>query len=268
MILKRYKIALLLTCFSFSILVQAQKITYPHTAFWTKTEATEIFPNKFGVGTDFIVRSNSGLNDFNIFTKWHRVSIRPWFHYQFSENLRVSVSPVSYFATSEYHGKPEDLNSRTYNEMRTTFQVLHHHKMMGEKFTHTFRHWYEIRYRNPFEDNNFTFTRYRIRYRLRYLINKDYYSENQLVYTYISNEIMTNFGNNIVYNMFSQNRIQLAVGYRFLNSMRFELRYMNRYRSRPTGFEYDNTHALMAGLFIDQISRIGRRDIRPVRFFD
>jgi hypothetical protein len=252
-----------------SALRAQEKIIYPHKSFWSKTEATQIFENKWGLGIDYIFRSNNEMNKGSIFSKWHRHSIRPWVHYQFDKNLRISISPIGFFSTQEYFAKPEDYNRQTYQELRTTLQVLHHHKMMGEKFTHTFRHWYEFRYRNPFDQENyFAFSRYRMRYRLRYLINKDYYNENKVVYAYASNEVMINYGRKIVYNMFSQNRIQLAVGYRIHPSTRLEFRYMNRFRSRPSGFEYDNTQATMLCLFVDQVSSLFGKEIRPVKYFD
>lgn len=249
-------------------ILSQEKTVFNHKAFWSKTEVTQIFDNNWGVGVDYIFRSNNELNQGSIFSNWHRHSVRPWIHYQFDKNLRVSISPLAYFGTQEYFAKPEDFDREPYHELRTTLQVLHHHKMWGERITHTFRHWFEFRYRNPFEDDYFSFTRYRMRYRLRFLINKDYYSERNTLYTYLSNEIMVNYGNNIVYNMFSQNRIQLALGYRFHPSSRIELRYMNRFRSRPSGFEYDNTQAVMLGIFIDQLSSLIGKEVRPVKFFD
>lgn len=260
---------LFLYLFSLNVSAQVEKVTFQHKSFWSKTEVTQIWDSKFGVGLDFIFRSNNELNQGSIFENWHRFSYRPWLHYQYGSTLRFSFSPIALFETQEYFAKESDFLREPYTELRTTFQVLHHHKYMGEKLTHTFRHWYEIRYRNPFEEeNNFTFTRYRMRYRLRYLFNKDYYSQNHVFYGYVSNEIMVSFGQNIVYNMFSQNRIQAAVGYRIHPSTRIELRYMNRYRSRPSGFEYDNTNAIFIGLFVDQLSALFGKDIRPVRFFD
>jgi len=248
---------------------QQAKVNFPHAALWTKTEVTQIFENNWGVGTDVIFRGIDQFDQGHWFQSLHRFSFRPWVHRQFGSSLRISLSPIAYFYTEEYMGKEADLLREPYHELRTTLQVLHHHKMMGEKFTHTFRHWMEARYRSPeLEDDFFAFFRYRIRYRLRYFILKDYYSEQGMLYTYVSNEVMVSYGSRIVSNMFSQNRIQVALGYRIHNSTRIELRWMNRYRSRPSGFEYDWTNALMVGIFVDQFSSLFKKDVRPVRFFD
>lgn len=249
---------------------QTRKVIYPHKAFWSKYEVTQIFENKWGIGADYIFRTIDVGNQGSMFSKVHRHSIRPWIHYQFSKNFRISLSPVSYFGTDEYIGKPEDELREPYNELRTTVQILHHHKMMGEKLTHTFRHMNEIRFRSPFQEELFyTFFRYRMRYRLRYLLNKDYYSEKGVVYATASVEFMINYGSQrVVYNMFNQNRVQVGAGYRFLPSARVELRYLNRLRTRGTGFEYDRANIFMVGLFVDQISSLFGKDIRPVKFFD
>lgn len=266
-----FGVFILLGCFFLkpvSINGQNDKIIYPHKAFWLKSEVTQIFDNNWGVGIDYFFRSSNTLGQGSIFDRWHRHSYRPWVYYQFDKNLRASISPLSYFTTQDYIGKESDLSKTPYYELRTTFQLIHHHKMMGERLTHTFKHMLEVRYRNIFEDEGYVFTRYRMRYRLRYLLNRDYYAEQGMMYSYISNEVMTSFGKNVVYNMFSQNRIQLAFGYRFHRSSRIEMRYMNRFRSRGSGYEYDRTHALMVGVFVDQLSSLFGKDIRPVKFYD
>ena len=247
---------------------QVDKVTYPHTAIWSKFEVTEIFQKRLGVGIDLIERRMSSMDDPAPWSRWHRTSVRPWVHYQPSGNFRISLSPIAWFGTLEYLATENDRPRQPYEELRTTLQILHHHKNLGGRLTHSFRHWIEARYREPFNDNAFSFARYRMRYRLRYVLNKKEYAEQGMMYGYASNEVMVNYGSRIVYNMFSQNRIQLAVGYRIHNSTRIELRYMNRYRSRPSGFEYDNTQALMIGLFIDQFSNIYNKDIRPIKFYD
>jgi hypothetical protein len=69
--------------------------------------------------------------------------------------------------------------------------------------------------------------------------------------------------------MFNQNRLYIGMGYRFLTAARVELRYVNRFRSRGgTGFEYDLDRGIMLGIYIDQLSLLGTKDILKVRYFD
>jgi hypothetical protein len=243
------------------------KTVYHHTAFWNKTEATEIFPNKWGVGGDFIFRTTNTMGSGSMFDRWHRTSFRPWVHYQIGPSSRLSFSPMGYFDTQEYVGKEADFNRPRYDEWRTTLGFFHHHYNLNKRLTHTFRHWGELRYRSLGSDDGFMFSRYRMRYRLRYVLNKPDYNTDGAIYAFAYNELMVSFGDNIVSNMFSQNRLAVGAGIRFLGAARVELRLQRRFRSRASGYEYDQAETLMLGIFIDQISRLGSRDMR-VRYYD
>ncbi|MBX3102038.1 MAG: DUF2490 domain-containing protein [Bacteroidetes bacterium] len=244
-----------------------QKVVYQHYAFWNKTEVNEIFPNKFGVGGDFIFRTTNTLGKGSPFDRWHRTSFRPWVHYQVSKNCRFSLSPLGYFATQEYVGKESDFSRPRYDEWRTTLGFFHHHYNLNKRLNHTFRHWYEFRYRSLGSEEGFTFSRYRMRYRLRYVLNRPDFNQDGALYVFGYNEIMINYGQEIVSNMFSQNRLAVGMGIRFLGAARVELRLQRRFRSRASGFEYDQADNIMIGIFIDQFSRLGSKDI-PVRYHD
>jgi hypothetical protein len=124
---KKLGFCIVLVLLTFITYSQQDKVTYNHRSFWSKTEVTEIFGNKFGVGFDFIYRANNELNQGSIFSRWHRFSYRPWIHYQHSKNFRVSLNPLSYFDTQEYFAKESDFNRRPYYELRTTLQIVHQH---------------------------------------------------------------------------------------------------------------------------------------------
>jgi hypothetical protein len=101
--------------------------------------------------------------------------------------------------------------------------------------------------------------RFRFRYRIRYLINTNDFYQNNVLYLAVSNEIGLNFGKNVVYNVFNQNRFYAGIGYRFLNAARVEVRYVDRIRTRgATGFEFDHGRGLMLGIYIDQLSKLAR----------
>jgi hypothetical protein len=249
---------------------QNSKIVYPHTVFWSKTEVNQIFENGLGLGMDFVYRRKDNMNSGNMFKHPLRESIRPWVHYQFSPYARFSFSPLGYMHTNEYIAKPEDYLRNPYHELRTTFQFFHHTKQMGGRIMHTWRYRHELRWqeRSGLDDYRFL-QRFRLRYRVRYIFNSNDFYENNIVYTAVSNEIGLNFGKNVIYNIFNQNRLYVGVGYRFLNAARVELRYVNRYRTRgATGYEFDNGQGIMIGIYIDQLTGLGKKTIQDVRFAD
>ena len=236
-----------------------QKTTYNHVVFWNKTEVNEIFDNKWGLGADFVFRSKSGLQDNNPFSERLRESFRPWINYQFSDYSRFSFSPIGFMRTHEYLGKESDLLRDPYSELRTTFQFFHHQKQLNGKIMHTWRYRYELRWQSPLTDDERFFTRFRFRYRIRYMINSTNFYENRTIYAAVSNEIGLNIGKNVVYNTFNQNRLYVGLGIRVKNTLRIELRYVNRYRTRgATGLEFDRGQGVMLGIYFDGIRNFGK----------
>jgi hypothetical protein len=250
-----------------------QKIIYPHSVFWSKTEVNELFGDyTYGAGLDFVYRRKNEFNQGSMFDAPLRESIRPWFHYQFSPYARFSISPLGYMNTNEYVGKPEDRDRPSYYEYRTTFQFFHHTKQLNGRIMHTWRYRHELRWQHHQDEEDARFlTRFRFRYRVRVGINKEDFYENGIFYAAVSNEFGLNLGKSVVMNTFNQNRLYVGLGYRFLNSARVEFRYVDRFRTRgSTGFEFDHGRGIMLGLYVDQISLlgIGSDKVPQVRFSD
>lgn len=252
------------------LLGQVQKTVYNSSSFWSKTEVNEIFNNSnWGVGFDFVYRTKNELGEGSRFTSMLRESYRPWVHYQFSANARFSISPFGYMRTGEYIAKPSDYLRPVYEEYRTTVQFFHHLKQANGRIMHTWRYRYELRWQEvPGADDYRHFSRFRFRYRIRVGLNSTDFYANKTLYAAFSNEIGINYGKEVPF-MFNQNRFYAGLGYRFLTAARVELRYVDRLRSRgSTGFEYDLDRGIMIGLYVDQVSLFGTKDILKVRFFD
>lgn len=259
---------------SFPIMLKSQvaqeQIFYNHAIFWNKNEFTQIFEESpFGVGVDLIHRRANKYGEGHFFQTPLRTSVRPWIHYQIGADARLSWSPFSYHATQPYLGEEGDeLRAASY-EYRSTLQFFHHHKHFQGRLMHTWRYRLAFRFRMTDGNDEFTnFARFRFRYRLRYMLNApDFYTQG-VIYTAASTEIGLNMGKPVVYNTFNQNRIYLALGFRFLNAMRLELRYVDRVRSRGSGYQFDRGQGLMIALNIDQITYIGKRYTQPIKYAD
>lgn len=59
----------------------------------------------------------------------------------------------------------------------------------------------------------------------------------------ISDEILIQFGQSIVYNPFSQNRFNIGIRQKVSETIEFDLTYMNIYEQNSSGYQYevDNT---------------------------
>jgi hypothetical protein len=247
-----------------------RKVYYPHGVLWGKIEVAEIFEGKtWGIGGDVLQRRATGLGGSNPLERVLRTSIRPWFHFQFGSDARLSVSPLSYHFSQPFAALDQDLDNPNTYELRSSVQFFHHLRQKQGKLMHTWRYRLEFRNRAEIGESDFTsFFRLRLRYRFRYMFNApDFYTPGVL-YTANSVELGLNMGSPVVYNTFNQNRIYAGVGYRFLNSARVELRYVDRIRTRGSGFEFDHERGIMISVTVDQISYLGRRYTKPIKYAD
>ncbi len=264
-------LAVLLILLPASTSAQNRKEIFSHSSFWSKMEINDISDGgHWGWGVDGIVRRKNELGEGSIFRSPMRESVRPWVHYQFSQNARFSLSPLGYMNTNEYVGVPEDRERDPYHELRTTAQFFHHYKQLDGRMMHTWRYRYELRWQErPGEDAYRYTNRFRFRYRARLGLNSNDFYSNGIIYAMVSNEINLNTGREVVWNTFNQNRVYAGVGMRFLTSARAELRYVDRFRTRgATGFQFDHDRGLMLAVYVDQLRGLGSRDIPRVRFFD
>jgi hypothetical protein len=65
----------------------------------------------------------------------------------------------------------------------------------------------------------------------------------------VMNEVFLNFGDNITYNTFDQNRLFAGVGYQFTSHLNAQLGYMNVYQQEASGNNYFSTHAIRLFFF-------------------
>lgn len=63
-----------------------------------------------------------------------------------------------------------------------------------------------------------------------------------------ANEVFLNFGSNIQYNTFDQNRTVLALGYRFSNTFRLETGYMEQLSLKSSGKQLEDNHTVIFSL--------------------
>lgn len=267
----KFNIILVVFLLAFSVFGQDSKTIYQHGYAWHKATASQFFGDEspFGAGIDIIHRRGTKFDGSNPYEHYMRTSIRPWFHKQFGPNARLSISPLGYFDSQPYLATEDDTLRPNSYELRSSLEFFHHHKQMKGRLMHTWR--YRLEYRNQKRDNadDFrTFARLRLRYRLRYMLNApDFYTQG-VIYAAGSSELAVNMGSEIVYNTFNQNRIYLGIGFRFLNAARIEFRYLDRFRSRGSGFEFDRGKGFMVSLTIDQINLLGRRYTQPIKYAD
>ena len=62
--------------------------------------------------------------------------------------------------------------------------------------------------------------------------------------TVIADEILVQFGKEVVYNTFEQNRIFLGIKQNITPRLSFDFGYMNVYQQKSSGYQYDMNHTM------------------------
>ncbi len=67
----------------------------------------------------------------------------------------------------------------------------------------------------------------------------------------ISDELLIQFGKDIVYNTFDQNRIFVGIKQRINPTLSFDFGYMNVYQQKSNGYQYDMNHTLRLFFYLN-----------------
>lgn len=159
----------------------------------------------------------------------HQMVSRSMVHYQLGKGWNLGGG-LTYFRQA----LPQDAHKEvtyTQPELRPQFEVGYK-QTLSEKWNVEHRYWSEMRNFKA-ENENFQFGNFRMRYKLEF----QYQPTKKLTFK-AYDEIFINFGENIVYNTFDQNRIGASVQYMPLKNFGFELGYINWFQQRPSGVDF------------------------------
>jgi len=198
------------------------------------------FSNQWGMWLDVQYR----LSD-NFVERPFQFLFRPAATYFINNNLRFNVG-YAFIA----HFPAEGL-STTRPEHRSWQQIWWNQKYSGFTTLQWLR--FEQRFNRKVvndvlqDDYNFT---YRLRYNLSFSIplkGKEIVAKTPFVS--IANELFLNFGRNVVYNTFDQNRLYAGLGYQFTSHLNGQIGYMNVYQQEASGSNYVSGNIIRLAVF-------------------
>jgi hypothetical protein len=198
------------------------------------------FTNKVGMWLDIHYRTTDSFAD-----RPFLFMIRPALTYFIKDNLRVNVG---YTFASHFPGK--GLSTTRY-EHRPWQQIWWNQKYSGL----TTLQWLRLEQRfnekvvsdEKIDGYNYVF---RVRYNFSFFIPlKGKELSPKTPFLAFANEVFLNFGDNVVYNTFDQNRLFGGVGYQFTSHLNAQLGYMNVYQQEGSGNNYLSTHAIRLFVF-------------------
>jgi hypothetical protein len=82
--------------------------------------------------------------------------------------------------------------------------------------------------------------------RVRYLLSANFhiFKKPELPTLVVADEILLNFGKDIVYNTMDQNRLFIGIKQNLNHHLSFDFGYMNVYQQRSSGYQYDMNHTI------------------------
>jgi hypothetical protein len=226
----------------------------PVISFCQTVKQTDVFAQTWlGYNNQTRFSNRWGLwFDAQLYTKQNMVKglfqseIRPGIMYYVNNNTKLAVG---YTHLNNFPG--DNHKNISQPEHRTWQQVQWHNNYPR---TNTMQ-WFRLEQRwvrkvandsTLAPGSNFT---NRVRY--NFLLNVPIYSQQKQtpVAATINNEIFVNFGKNVVYNYFDQNRFFAGVTYKFSANNNLQAGYLNIFQQLAVGNKYRMLHALRVNYF-------------------
>jgi hypothetical protein len=199
------------------------------------------FSDRWGGWFDVHMRTQK-----EVVSGWSHLLVRTGLTYYFSENARFTAG---YVYANLF---PDDTRHVSQPEHRP-WQMFQWQTQYGRlRSRQTFR--FEQRFRHRILNNDALADGYNFNYRLRYNLQFTYPLgkrgvEPGSLSVVASNEIFVNFGREIVYNYFDQNRFFVGLSYQTNATDNLQVGYMNLFQQQPSGNRYRNLHIFRVFFF-------------------
>lgn len=194
---------------------------------------------------DIHTRRNHFLADNNFY--FARAGIQ----YSIDKNLSVALGYGhlwAYPATKDWHTVAHE--NRIYQQLQ--------YSSAWKKVAVVQRIRNEQRWQQKIANDQFT-GQHRFSNRLRYLLslNIPVFKKKNLPAISVSDELLLQFGKEIVYNTFDQNRLFWGIREQLSPALSFDLGYMRVYQQKRSGYEYDLNHTFR--LFVYYSPSFGKK---------
>ncbi|MEJ1240603.1 DUF2490 domain-containing protein [Chryseolinea sp. T2] len=240
---KQILIIIVLATFSLPALSQSSapdKEIHSREQLWLGYFNQTRFSNRWGMWVDVHYRMTDNFVD-----RPFQFMIRPAVTYFLKDNLRINVGyafvehfPAKGMSTTRIEHRPwqQIWWSQKYPGL-STLQWLRLEQRFVEKVVND----------EKVDGYNYVF---RARYNFSFFIplkGKEIVAKTP--FAAVIDEVFLNFGDNVVYNTFDQNRLFLGFGYQFTSHLNAQLGYMNIYQQEASGYKYYSTHAIRLFVF-------------------
>ena len=239
------QVRILLFLFFFLSILQngfAQKQVIDREQLWMGYFNQTRLTNKWGLWGDFHLRRTD-----NFVEKWALGIARLGLTYYVNDHVKLTAgyAYVNHFPSTGHKNISQP-------EHRPWQQIQWHTNSKKIKIMQWLRT--EQRFRQKIKSDDELAEGYNFNHRFRYnfalfvALSKKNFDPNS-IFLILNNEIHLNFGKEITYNTFDQNRAFVGLGYQLSSHTHLQLGYMNVFQQLSSGNTYYNTHTIRAFLF-------------------
>lgn len=221
-----------------------QKDISPQTHAWVMYFGNHRLSERWGIHTEYQWRRADMFND------WQQSLLRLGIDYYGKNNVQYTAG-YGWIKTFQYGDQPV---SHDFDEHRIWEQLILKNKAGRVDFHHRYR--LEQRFlENWVKDasGNYALDGYLFRQRVRYrfmitmpLSRKE--MENNTLFLSAYDEPFLGFGKGVAKNILDQNRLYVALGWRFNSNFNVQLGYLNQYVVKKDGIQAERNHTLQIGM--------------------
>ena len=196
--------------------------------------------DKFSLWLDLHARRNDFLE------RWSQTIVRPGLTYHLTDQTRLTAG-YAYISTW-----PASETEQTIRPEHRPWQQI---SWTGRSKKLQTNQWIRLEERfNRNIANDELQEGYHFNFRARYMITlmvplKGDFIQPGVPFLVLNDEVHVNFGKEILYNYFDQNRLFAGVGFPFAKNLNAQLGYMQVFQQLPAGNRFLKTHALRLFIF-------------------
>lgn len=204
--------------------------------------------NKLQINKNWVLNSEVQERHFYQPLVQHQLVFRTYLDRRILDDINVSLGFVVFLQSPN---DPESESTLMVPELRTDFGF--NAKKKYKYFNVNQRFKVEARFFHQTENNElvggYQFSNFRMRYQLGLDIPLIKKQDAEKLILKIKDEVMFNFGKNIVKNVFDQNRIYIGLNYPMNKNLAFEAGYLNWFQQRPSGTDFYNRDIIRFSVF-------------------
>ena len=225
---------------------------YSHNLFWFRVVLADTITKNIKWELHLQKRTQDAGAGSNFFSEPQLGTVWTWVNINVTDNIKLGITPFSYFTSNFLYVKPSDLDQPAVKEFRWVVRLDHEQKGQYVNLVNRFN--LEYRLRDFYGTGNYSWN-YRARFMLRFEKPIKLSIIPRPVTLIVYDEVMVQFGEAVKGNpnVFDQNRIYAGLSYPLYNNVKVNIGYIYGLQQRISGEEFDRINTLWVVFTFDNL---------------